>query len=57
MKKRGAAGLIETLEQKNTEFFAEVCEKEPSTQEKSFAHKEPSAREKPSAHKKSKAPC
>ena len=57
MKKRGVAGLIETLEQKNTEFFAEVCGKEPSAQEKSFAHKEPSAREKPSAHKKSKAPC
>ena len=66
MKKRGVAGLIETLEQKNTEFFTEVCAKssfqdEPSAQEKPsvqkepLAGKEPSVQEKPFAHEEPSA--
>ena len=57
MKKRGVAGLIETLEQKNTEFFTEVCAKSSFQDEPSAIDEEPSAQEKSFAHKKSKAPC
>ena len=66
MKKRGVAGLIETLDHKNTEFFTKVCAKssfqdEPSAQEKPsvqkepLAGKEPSVQEKPFAHEEPSA--
>ena len=56
VKKSGVAGLIETLEQKNIEFFTEVCAKssfqgEPPVQEKPFA--QPKSPSQP----KGKAPC
>ena len=62
MKRRGVAGLIETLEKKNAEFFAEVCAKS-SFQNEPSARKEPSAQENSFAQPKSpsqpkgKAPC
>ena len=63
MKKRGIVGLIETLEQKNTEFFAEVCAKSSFEGDPSAVDEEPSAQENSFAQPqapsqlKGKAPC